>query len=401
MERSRILSVLAGLVVLAAGAFPVAAQGKCCVEGLGLGRRSSVDLIYPRPPDTARIRYEGWLNSDRDLGKRGSIFAAIGRILVGGKEEHTSINRPFDVYGLGSRIYVSDGISQGIALFDGEAKEVRILGVAGPGQLVKPMGLGGDGAGRVFVADVTADRVVAFGPDGEYVAAYGGANILLNPVDVAVDGERDRIYVADSYLHQVVVFNSAGDVVGRLGLDLEDLGEKKARMEEYRQQRGLVEAVAGMDSLLMHSGSSSMPEPSDLTANRGEAPGEFKFPSHVAVAPDGTLYVTDALNFRIQAFDPEGNFVRAFGVLGDIPGTFSRPKGVGVDAEGHVYVVDAAFNNLQIFDTEGRLLLAFGSMGRGDGQLWMPLGLHIDGDWIYVADRYNDRVQIFRYLSGK
>jgi DNA-binding beta-propeller fold protein YncE len=65
-------------------------------------------------------------------------------------------------------------------------------------------------------------------------------------------------------------------------------------------------------------------------------------------------------------------------------------------------VVDAAFNNLQVFDDQGRLLLAFGSMGRSHGQLWLPLGVHIDAqDHVYVADRFNKRVQIYEFLSDR
>jgi DNA-binding beta-propeller fold protein YncE len=400
MDRMRGLPVLFGLVLLPALAGPVAAQTRCCIEELKLGRVAVTELIYPRPPDTARIRYEGWLRSDRDLGRKGSIFGAIGRVLWGGEEEHTAINRPYDVYALDGRIYVSDGVSGGIAVFDGIDKEVRVIGSMGPGQLMKPMGLGGDGTGRVYVADPTADRVVVFGPDGEYETALGGANVLLNPVDVAVDRARDRIYVVDSHLHQVVVFNMAGEVVGRLGADNEDVGEKRARLLEYSQQASVVEAGAVADSTAVHPPSKYLPEPSDLMRNRSGDPGEFKFPSHAAVGPDGTLYVSDAMNFRIQLFDPAGSFIRAFGALGDVAGTFSRPKGVSVDSDGHVYVADAAFNNVQIFDSEGRLLLVFGSLGAGDGQLWMPLGMHIDKDWIYVTDRFNDRIQIFRYLGA-
>ena len=105
------------------------------------------------------------------------------------------------------------------------------------------------------------------------------------------------------------------------------------------------------------------------------------------------------MNFRVQAFDADGNFLRSIGRLGDTPGSMARPKGIAVDSEGHLYVVDAAFNNVQIFDDEGRLLLAFGAFGNGPGQLWMPTGLWIDQrDRIFVADRYNNRLQVFDYL---
>jgi len=62
--------------------------------------------------------------------------------------------------------------------------------------------------------------------------------------------------------------------------------------------------------------------------------------------------------------------------------------------------VDAAFNNVQMFDGDGRLLLVFGEFGNLDGQVWMPAGIAIDGsDRIYLADRYNDRIQVFQYMG--
>jgi hypothetical protein len=49
----------------------------------------------------------------------------------------------------------------------------------------------------------------------------------------------------------------------------------------------------------------------------------------------------------------------------------------------------------------GRFLLAFGERGLHPGQFWLPAGAFIDpGDRIYVADAYNQRIQIFEYLAG-
>ena len=67
---------------------------------------------------------------------------------------------------------------------------------------------------------------------------------------------------------------------------------------------------------------------------------------------------------------------------------------------GNVYVVDALFDAVQIFDQSGQLLLNFGERGTGPGQFWLPSGLTIDDrDFIYVADSYNKRVQVFRLLQ--
>lgn len=108
------------------------------------------------------------------------------------------------------------------------------------------------------------------------------------------------------------------------------------------------------------------------------------------------------MNFRVQIFEEDGEFISRIGEIGDAPGRFARPKGVAVDSEGHIYVVDAAFNNVQIFDQDGKLLLIFGEMGKGPGKFWLPAAMYIDkDDKIYVADQYNSRIDVFQYLGEK
>ena len=48
----------------------------------------------------------------------------------------------------------------------------------------------------------------------------------------------------------------------------------------------------------------------------------------------------DTLNNRIEIFDADGKFIRAFGKTGDGPGYFARPKGIAIDGDGHIWVAD-------------------------------------------------------------
>jgi len=350
-------------------------------------------LVWPSPPETPRIRYVGQIASDRDLGKEAGLFERIRNGILGTDQEALLAKRPFDTFvDENGRIYVTNGALSAILILDPDRKDADVLIPTGPGELAKPLGIDGDGAGTLFVADPVQRRVVALGYQGEFQGAYGGRDVLLNPVDVAVSPGGRRIYVADSYLHQVVVFARDGTLLRRVG---RDVGSMKAVAEAPRATHALPD---GFD----HDGAQADNAPSDVTENRGARDGEFRYPSFVDVAPDGTVYVSDAANYRVQAFDADGGFRRVIGRHGDTPGSLARPKGVAVDSEGHLYVVDAAFNNVQIFDPDGRLLLAFGGVGTGAGGLWLPTGLSIDErDRIYVADRYNDRVQIFEYLPDR
>jgi DNA-binding beta-propeller fold protein YncE len=384
------------LIVGLAAAAPVAAQ-----------QGESPLPVWPPPPEVERIRWVGSLSSERQLGRKESFFARLKRSIAGTRVGGSyAISRPYDVFAPdSSRIYVSDGVTPAIILFDRASRQVHFLGEDVPGGLAKPMGLGGDAGGHLYVADQVGRRVVVFDEHGRFVRTFGGRDVLLNPVDVAVDVEAGRYYVVDSYLHQVVVFDSTGEVVGRIGRTAADLsrqppGPTVGTHQELTPGGG---SEAASDASFPGHPAGSRPhraQTRDLLDNRGNGNAEFRYPVAATVAADGTLWIVDQLNFRIQAFDRQGTFLRSFGQLGSTPGSFARPKGISVDSEGHVYVSDAAFNNLQVFDPDGRLLLTVCSGGPKAGELQLPMGLTVDrNDRIYVADRYNNRIATLQYLA--
>jgi len=131
---------------------------------------------------------------------------------------------------------------------------------------------------------------------------------------------------------------------------------------------------------------------------QGGAPGQFLHPVAVCTDPDHQLWVLDALNHRVQCFATDGRFVSAFGVYDHAPGGFMFPKGLAFDGDGNLYVSDAGFSRVQVFTRGGALLYWFGGTGREANRFLMPSALCADGNRIYVADQYNRRVQVFRYL---
>lgn len=361
-------------------------------------RLTDQEVVWPLPPEPPRIRYVGSLSTEADIGKSEGFFSKMRNRLAGTQSAVVGLQRPHDVFvDGGTRFFVSDGARGKVLLFNSDTEQATIVGEGGPGNLRKPMGLGGDGQGTVYVADASGSRVVAYDRDGGYLRAYGGESILHNPVDVAVDHVRGLLHVVDSYLHQVVTFSvETGEVLRRIGKDVDDFAAKRAALGEV-WQGGIhsAEADAEVEGPTSHAGTI----PRDLVGNRGSGDGEFRYPGFVATAPDGTIYVTDQMNFRVQAFAPDGTFLRQVGHIGRTPGSFSRPKGLGVDRQGHLYVADGLFNNVQVFDAEGRLLIVFGNVGVGEGELYLPLGLQVDAaDRIYVADRFNDRIQVYEFL---
>ncbi|WP_346865908.1 SMP-30/gluconolactonase/LRE family protein, partial [Methanocalculus sp. MSAO_Arc2] len=134
----------------------------------------------------------------------------------------------------------------------------------------------------------------------------------------------------------------------------------------------------------------------------GIGDGEFSWPEDVAVASDGTVYVADTMNDRIQKFTADGTFITKWGETEgwddpkDADGKLYQPAGVAVDSAGNVYVADTWNDRIQKFTGDGTFITKWGSFGTGDGQFLGPTGIAVDAAGnVYVADTYNDRIQKF------
>ena len=138
----------------------------------------------------------------------------------------------------------------------------------------------------------------------------------------------------------------------------------------------------------------------------GSAEGEFEFyapESGYGIAygdvdfdADGNIYVLDTGNHRVQKFDPDRNFLLAWGSKGDGEGQFLAPPSIAVSPDGRVYVSDEKRHDVQMFDSDGTFLGSFGTYGFGDGQFNVTAGVAVDrsGD-IWVTDYTTGRIQRF------
>ncbi len=262
--------------------------------------------------------------------------------------------------------------------------------------IVTPYGISSDSRGRLYVVDTFLKRVHVFDADGNTYSTFPTDGALLAaPVGIAVD-QRGFIYVTDAKQGVVDIFKAVGNEF-----------ESELGRGVFKRPTGIAVNPKTSELLVVDTLQSRVFR-FDLTSRMqkgsfggdGMANGRFHYPTTVSVTPAGHIIVSDSLNFRIQVFSPEGIYLYKFGQMGHEPGTFSRPKGVASDSDGNIYVVDALFDNIQVFDTMGRLLLSFGDHGAGYGEFWLPSGIYIDEtDAIYVSDSSNQRVQVFQYLK--
>ncbi len=143
------------------------------------------------------------------------------------------------------------------------------------------------------------------GRTGRLIKKWGD-KILALPHSITVDS-KDNVWIADVVLHQVFKFSHDGKLLLKIG----------------------ERAVAGDDT------------------------SHFNQPSDVAVAPDGSFYVSDGYgNNRIVKFGPDGKFLLQWGSKGKNAGQFDLPHALTL-YRGRVYVLDRENRRVQIFDSQG------------------------------------------------
>ncbi|MFZ3012824.1 MAG: 6-bladed beta-propeller [Nitrospira sp.] len=136
-----------------------------------------------------------------------------------------------------------------------------------------------------------------------------------------------------------------------------------------------------------------------LWGSFGSANANFHNPTGIACDGKGDVWVVDTNNHRVQKFDGKlGGYMMKFGSRGNGEGQFNAPWGIAVDrVRGYIYVVDSANFRVQKFDMSGEFIMAWGSFGNGDGQFYFPRGVAVDQEdgTVYIVDMGNHRIQKF------
>jgi hypothetical protein len=303
--------------------------------------------FFPPLPQQPRLQYLTSISTEEDIG--GKKTSGVKEWLIGKQQSRKQIARAHDVGSAKGKIYILDRTFRKILMLDLTKKELDFIHDENEGALGDPMGLWVTEDDVKYVADIGRKQIVVFDKDNRFVREYGEKDQFERPMDVAVF--QNQIYVVDYTKAAIVVLDKES------GKTVQTIGEA------------------------------------------GSEDGKFNRPTHITIDQKGNIYVNDAFNFRIQKFDPKGNYLKQFGYQGDTLGGFARPKGIAVDHDGYVYAVDTAFENTQLFDPESAdLLLFFGGYGPHAGSMYMPSGAHIDYDNLEYFEQYVDKDFKLKYL---
>ena len=240
----------------------------------------------------------------------------------------------------GKLIYVTDMRNSRIRVL--EAMTLKPVGSFGEGELSYPHDAEFDKSGRLLVADTGKDRIAIYAVQGAKGKLVGELKGLAGPEGVAVapDG-------------RVIVTNTRAATLG-----------------VFRDGK-LERSVGG----------------------HGAKDGEFSNPHDVEAAADGSVYVVDSGNNRVQVFDAALRHRASFGAALQLSG----PKYLAFDGD-RIWLADENNHRLLLLDRAHRLLgvLGTGQRGRGPGAFYKPEAVLARAPHVWVIDTYNDRIVLLR-----
>lgn len=300
-------------------------------------------IIFPSPPDTARIQYLTSISNSKDVISKQSKLKKY----VFGEEELKSINKPYGVEIENGKIYVCDISIKGLEVIDLKKQTFEYFVPKGKGALMLPVNCFVDKNNTLYIADIQRNEIVIFDRELKFITSFGFSD-KLKPSDVFVDNK--HIWVSNSNRNKIFAYD-------KLSYELVD----------------------------------SLPK-----IEKGKK-GYLYSPTNIFVTND-KLYVSDFGDFNIKIYDKNGEFINSVGKYGRNIGQFVRPKGITVDKNSNLFVVDAGFENVQIFNRSGNVLMHFGGSYSGPGYMWLPAKVIIDYENLEFFEQYVDDAYTLNYL---
>jgi DNA-binding beta-propeller fold protein YncE len=276
--------------------------------------RPAPDIAYfPAPPAEPHVVHLKSFDRLHDLVAHRPTWAEILR----GEPISPHVDTPAGIAFSNGHLYICDSVAGAVQDWDLSTGRAAWIGTGATERLITPVAVAVADSGNVFVADTGRSDVVQFAANGAFLRSMKKPESgTYKPASVAVHG--DRLYAADMAAQAVDVYSTAD------GRHLQTIG------------------------------------------GPGSDPGRFAYPSGVTTNSAGALLVSELLGARVQVLSPDGEVTTSFGQPGDRYGEMGRPKHLAVGPDGVIFVADAGFGRLHLFNAQGQLLMLLGDRTGGN-----------------------------------
>ncbi len=266
------------------------------------------------------------------------------------------------------------------------------------GQFRSPSSVRFDSFGSLLVADTGNNRVQKFDRSGRFIMEFGALGSSEGGLNKPTDCVENSlfVYVVDSVNERIVQYDSEGRFVS-VCLTREGLAGRASRFRPTRvgfSRSGYVFVNdLETDALLVFS---RFWEPISIVGGFGAGEGRFHQPGGIAFGEDGTIFVCDTGNKRLQLLGSVGSYLREVNVCAGQAGC--QPADVAVGPEGSVYVVDSGLRRVLVLWPDGRFRCEI--TGTPAGRFVQPLSVAVSAKGsLYVLDSGAERVDVFRAVE--
>ena len=279
-------------------------------------------VYFPPPPSSPHAVH---LKSFNSLDAMVPLRPTFSDLLRGGPIR-PFVETPAGIAYQNGHLYICDTGLRTVHDWDLSTGEAKRLGTGGEHPLITPIAVAVDPRGTVYVADTGRGEVVSFDAAGAPGAVFKPPNRdSYRPVALTVRG--DELLVAD--------------VTG-----------------------AQIDAFSTMDGHLTRSIAAS------------GADQQF-FPMGLAVDATGRTYVADMMGGRVLVFGSDQTPTQTIGRRGDRYGDMGQPRHLAVGPDGVLFVADAEFAHVHLFNGEGRLLMFIGGPQDQPGGTPLPVGVAV------------------------
>lgn len=331
----------------------------------------------------------------------GTFIEAWGSLGSGDNQLRTPTGIALD--GIG-RVFVSDAGNTRIQVFSSTGVPINRWGSLGyPDNVVNgPIGMTRDNAGNLYIVDSYKSVVRKYGANGIHIADFGGFDngsaSLLFPSGIATNGTSE-LYILDKDNNRIQVFSTTG-------VPLRTWGSPGSGNGQFKRAYGIAADSAG-NVYVADSGNNRVQKFTADGTFRWSQPGsgatQFKDPEGLTLSADGnTVYVIDTENNRVQVLRAsDGAILRQFGSAGGQFGQFRSPSDIAMAADGTLLIADTDNYRIQRFAIDGTPLNYYGGdNGAGPGEYIQPTNVLPGADGrIIVAELNLGRVQFLRPMT--